>query len=869
MALSVPNPPTTPRRVKVYELRNNDWFDRGTGYCTGQLVNDEPHIQVKSEEEQDRMLLETKIIKDDGYQKQQETLIVWTEPHGTDMALSFQEPEGCAAIWEFVSHVQSHLLSISGADEILSDDANETLIGSVMLPSPELGNLTEIEAMIRSASSTAQARDSLGKFVLSEDFIRKLIPLLEMAEDLESLENLHRLCNIMKMIILLNDTLIIEHIVTDEVIFGVVGILEYDPDFPSHKANHRQFLSDTSKFKEVVPIKDPEIKKKIHWTYRLQYLKDVVLARILDDPTFSVLNSLIFFNQVDILQHLQSNQAFLKELFSIFHSTESDPTQKKNGVLFIQQCCSIAKNLQGPVRSQLYNHFIQNGLFAVIDFALLHEDASVRIAGTDVLVAMIDHDPAMMRAFIFRQISDKQKPLTDTLIELLLGEQDLGVKAQIADAIRILLDPATGLQIEGLGKANDITSRLHPRNHSADRETENFLKTFYDDSAKKLFLPLSELDNRKSLKGLSIAEVSLFSHLVDTLCFFVRQHAFRGKYFLLAENLPSRVAQLLQSPEKHLKLSALKFFRTCVGLQDEYYIRHMIKWRLFGPILGIVIDTMPRDNLLNSACLEFFEFIKRENIKQIIVHLGENYRDRMKEITYVDTFNMLILRCEQLQDTTMPSSYVQEDKSIRNHVNGARRWQGVKDMDAAEEEYFNTSDDEDSAPTPKDNPIKGANGSGSPLPKPLVDYADDDPMDTADESKPEEKRGAAAPTKSAPEGASSASPTTSPTTPILQMADGDVPPGAPMPERLSEKRRREEEDDDELGKLRNKRRSPTSGGSVNSLTKKRSSGPGGSPPTKKIAINLAVKTSTGSSDGGGGGGGEVTGDGGGEADDEK
>jgi hypothetical protein len=28
-----------------------------------------------------------------------ETLIVWTEPHGTDMALSFQEPEGCAAIW--------------------------------------------------------------------------------------------------------------------------------------------------------------------------------------------------------------------------------------------------------------------------------------------------------------------------------------------------------------------------------------------------------------------------------------------------------------------------------------------------------------------------------------------------------------------------------------------------------------------------------------------------------------------------------------------------------------------------------------------------------------------------------------------------
>lgn len=113
------------------------------------------------------------------------------------------------------------------------------------------------------------------------------------------------------------------------------------------------------------------------------------------------------------------------------------------------------------------------------------------------------------------------------------------------------------------------------------------------------------------VKGLSIAEVSLYSHLVETLCFFVRQHQFRGKYFLLAENLPSRVAQLLESPEKHLKLTALKFFRVCVGLQDEFYIRHMVKNKLFEPILNIVIETMPRDNLLNSACLEFFEFIKR------------------------------------------------------------------------------------------------------------------------------------------------------------------------------------------------------------------------------------------------------------------
>ena len=113
------------KRVKVYELRDNDWFDRGTGFCTGQVINvsiipptlvsqtiwrrantasqDEPKIYVESEDQPERMLLETKIAKDDGYQKQQDTLIVWTEANGTDMALSFQEAEGCAVIWLVVN----------------------------------------------------------------------------------------------------------------------------------------------------------------------------------------------------------------------------------------------------------------------------------------------------------------------------------------------------------------------------------------------------------------------------------------------------------------------------------------------------------------------------------------------------------------------------------------------------------------------------------------------------------------------------------------------------------------------------------------------------------------------------------------------
>lgn len=420
---------------------------------------------------------------------------------------------------DFVSEVQSRLTSLSGAgeslasetriisyihanlpapDDGLSDDVMD--MNPIMLPDPELGNLPDIEQMMRAANNTPQGRDALAKFIVQAGYITKLVPLVEMAEDLESLEDLHRLCNIMKTLILLNDTAIIEYAVTDEVIIGVVGALEYDPDFPSHKANHRQYLADESRFKEVVKIEDPLIKKKIHYTYRLQYLKDVVLARILDDPTFSVLNSLIFFHQVDIVQHLQQNQAFLKELFSIFTPQENSVQRKKDAVLFIQQCCTIAKSLQAQARAQLYSNFLSGGLFNVITFALRHTDAAVRVAGTDILVALIDHDAIMMRSQIFKAINDKTKPLTDTLIELLLVETDLGVKAQMADAIKVLLDPnANTATMETLGRANsEFLAKV--RSNAPSAPTETFIQNFYEDSAKKLFQPLKDLEGRDSSK---------------------------------------------------------------------------------------------------------------------------------------------------------------------------------------------------------------------------------------------------------------------------------------------------------------------------------------------------------------------------------
>jgi protein phosphatase-4 regulatory subunit 3 len=107
----------------------------------------------------------------------------------------------------------------------LSDEIIDPIQG-LILPEPDMANLADIENTMRMANSTTHGRDTLARYVMSNDYIAKLVPLVQMAEDFESLPDLHRLCNIMKTVILLNDNSIIEQVVKDDLILGVVGALE-------------------------------------------------------------------------------------------------------------------------------------------------------------------------------------------------------------------------------------------------------------------------------------------------------------------------------------------------------------------------------------------------------------------------------------------------------------------------------------------------------------------------------------------------------------------------------------------------------------------------------------------------------------------
>lgn len=66
----------------------------------------------------------------------------------------------------------------------------------------------------------------------------------------------------------------------------------------------------------------------------------------------------------------------------------------------------------------------------------------------------------------------------------------------------------------------------------------------------------------------------------------------------------------MKSQHTFLVLGALRLLRKVLALKDDLYNRYIIKGSLFGPVIDAFMKNKGRYNLLDSAIIEMFEFIK-------------------------------------------------------------------------------------------------------------------------------------------------------------------------------------------------------------------------------------------------------------------
>ncbi|EFJ11724.1 hypothetical protein SELMODRAFT_125510, partial [Selaginella moellendorffii] len=675
------------QRVKVYRLNDEGrWDDKGTGHVSVEYLERSDALgMVVIDEEDNNTLLVHRISADDIYRRQEgrfycalaQTIISWTDPEiATDLALSFQEAMGCGFIWEQICNVQRSVVHYTNVgvlyrtilihcatDDVLHDSGSSEI---QQLPGVELSSLPQIVKTI--AEVAPPDKDRVASLIMKEQsYIPKLMELFRLCEDLENVENLHMIFRIVKGMISLNDKNVFDTIFSDEHVMDVVGALEYDPELSSQQ-DHRGFLKTQVVFKEAVPIHDVAIVSKIHQTYRIGYVKDVILPRVLDDQTFANMNSMMLANNKAVVSALHSDKTFVSDLFAKLRSPDISQNVRNDLIYFLHEFCNLSKNLLSLHRSELFGSLVEKGIFEVVTMALQSEDLNLRVSGSDILIVILNHDAALLRTFLVQQ---EGHVLFGLLVKGLLNSSEGGLQAQILEIMRMLLDSEPSEQ---------PTEKIAYLEMFYEKYIDQLVEVLTSSCPTKV---VTEHSKRVPTVEKTPASGEVLGNICELMCFCVLHHGYRMKYYVMRNNVVEKVLRLVRRKEKVLVVAAVRFLRTCVGLKDNFYARYLIKNNLFEPVIQAFLANGNRYNLLNSSVLELLDFIRKSNLKDLLIHIVENYGKKLECVDYVDTVKQLKVKYDQyMDDSTTSDRFIGPLPSLRKRKD-------ERALDKAEEDYFN------------------------------------------------------------------------------------------------------------------------------------------------------------------------------------
>ncbi|XP_043843197.1 serine/threonine-protein phosphatase 4 regulatory subunit 3B isoform X2 [Dromiciops gliroides] len=682
----------TRRRVKVYTLNEDrQWDDRGTGHVSSTYVERLKGMSLLVRAESDgSLLLESKINPNTAYQKQQDTLIVWSEAENYDLALSFQEKAGCDEIWEKICQVQGKDPSVEVTQDLIDESEEERFEEMpetshlIDLPTCELNKLEEIADLVTSVLSSPIRREKLALALENEGYIKKLLQLFQVCENLENTEGLHHLYEIIRGILFLNKATLFEVMFSDECIMDVVGCLEYDPALAQPK-RHREFLTKTAKFKEVIPITDSELRQKIHQTYRVQYIQDIILPTpsVFEENFLSTLTSFIFFNKVEIVSMLQEDEKFLSEVFAQLTDEATDDDKRRELVNFFKEFCAFSQTLQPQNRDAFFKTLAKLGILPALEIVMGMDDLQVRSAATDIFSYLVEFSPSMVREFVMQeaQQSDDDILLINVVIEQMICDTDpeLGGAVQLMGLLRTLIDPENMLATANKTEKSEFLNFFY--NHCMHVLTAPLLANTSEDKCEKDEIVGANKSNTICPDNYQTAQ--LLALILELLTFCVEHHTYHIKNYIMNKDLLRRVLVLMNSKHTFLALCALRFMRRIIGLKDEFYNRYITKGNLFEPVINALLDNGTRYNLLNSAVIELFEFIRVEDIKSLTAHIVENFYKALESIEYVQTFKGLKTKYEQEKDR----------QSQKLNSNRFRR--DARALEEDEEMWFNEDEEEE------------------------------------------------------------------------------------------------------------------------------------------------------------------------------
>ena len=553
---------------------------------------------------------------------QRATIITWRESqehNADDRAISFQEPEGVKEIWEFICKAkgiedESGNIGIVITEEISNSNIQNSGIKSgCVLPDVTVDNLPFIAHVIQSEKETLA--EKINEEVMENNchFIKKLGELIDIEEknkkDNESTDALSYIFVIFKYLFLLAKRELIEVLVSDEFYTITFGALEYDLE-SQKKIRHRMYFKDVAKFKNVLNLDNKEIISKIHINHRLGYLRDTAIGRFIEEIPYININIILQTNNAMIIQYFIDNKSILHKCVLNIMDQSLKEEQIRDNILFLLELIACTKEFQQK-KVQFYELLIEQGFLDGVESLLNKEVSSILKSNVlEIIVELISYVPSLFRAHILNNIKAQSNILIE-LCDILITHKDFGIKYEIGKIIIYLLDNekvSNGMNNKP-GKT-DLYSMIFD---NCLNVLVNFLST-----------PLPLLCDSE----LKVSNISAKQIIIEILCDCLNQHENLIQYWLIQNNVLTKILDLVKYNNKLLNLQVVKYIK-CIIINNDYNSTKVImNTDCFGKIISLFNINKKKDNLIFSAILELFFLLKNcSHSRKLINYLIENYYD--------------------------------------------------------------------------------------------------------------------------------------------------------------------------------------------------------------------------------------------------
>uniref|UniRef100_A0A7S3DFB2 Serine/threonine-protein phosphatase 4 regulatory subunit 3-like central domain-containing protein n=1 Tax=Palpitomonas bilix TaxID=652834 RepID=A0A7S3DFB2_9EUKA len=713
-------------RAKLYKLEDGQWEDAGTGNVNLDEETESYTLisETPSSDGENEIVISMGVSKEkDHYTVQGNGILCWRDGITQDeLALSFETTEGCQKVLDFLNKIRAGLpplVPLAEAEESRLDDTLESADGEVddgmgaefSLPVCSIAGLSDLADAFDSLKPNE--RSLAASYILEKDYIPQLIDMFERLEDLESEDSLGHIYRIMKGMALLGEESVFEVLLSDANFTRFVGSMEYDPDLPPGTGKFRKFLATKSRFIELIRVENEDVIRKIHLNYRLTFLKDVLLPRVLDDMSFASVNSIVLRNSISIASFLKTNDSYLASLCKGAADT-SDIKQQRQYMHLLDEIVQLAKSL-GSSPPSLFDALLENGFIAIMNGgALFSKSRKVRQIAVDTLHETTSACTEAIRASIVESLASHSGATVDEmcllgkLLHVLASDSEVGIQTLAADVICQLLES------ESVGSSN-ARSKL--------------IERWYDMYMCKMLELVTKTSHSWVSQKRSVECIMNARYLSSELIVsFLQTHDFRIKYLILKQNLLAEMLKSCKEPGmlkwKHIILSIIRIFKSCVRTKEDFYFKYISQNNIINLLFDILDQHLSRKNLITAAILDVLQFLRsigKYSILEPFVQKREATLQALSKqgITLADD---LMQRCKPGGDGEEKGKDGESNGALANVARpppaNVRR-----DMEDDDDRYLESGEEPQSSTNgaTSDSSKAGINHSA-----PLVHYDDDD-----------------------------------------------------------------------------------------------------------------------------------------------